>query len=234
MKKIATLCGLTLFGFLLSCQSPQIQTNNPDMPRNVYLDGGSSTVAVILCHGRGQNPTGKVVNPLRKGIHEQLGYHTLSLQMPTGGSDEQAYVKHFPEAYKRIGAAIDVLRNEKGVKTVYLMGHSMGSRMATACLSEHPESKVSGFIGVGIRNGGGPPLDSLRNLQTALQRSPDLKVLDVYGDGGDKIDFKQATVRSALASSRYKQVLVPGADHQFSSREKQMVDEVVNWLKEQK
>jgi hypothetical protein len=44
------------------------------------LDGGASKVGVILCHGQNQYPTWKVVDLLRKGIHEQLGCHTLSLQ----------------------------------------------------------------------------------------------------------------------------------------------------------
>ena len=108
------------------------------------------------------------------------------------------------------------------------------SRMATGYLSENPESKVSGFIGVGIVNGGGIPLDSLTNLKIALQKSPELRVVDVYGDGGDGVDAKSAKARSFLISDRYKQILIPKADHQFSSGEKQMVNEVVNWLKEQK
>ena len=106
--------------------------------------------------------------------------------------------------------------------------------MATGYLSENPESKVSGFIGVGIVNGGGIPLDSLTNLKIALQKSPELRVVDVYGDGGDGVDAKSAKARSFLISDRYKQILIPKADHQFSSGEKQMVNEVVNWLKEQK
>ncbi len=174
------------------------------------------------------------MNPLCKGINEQLGYHTLSLQIPTGGTKWQAYKNFFPDAYKRIDAAVQVLRSEKGVKTIYLMGHSMGSRMATGYLSEKPESGIAGFIGVGVRIGGDVPFNSLLNLKTALQNSPNLKVVEVYSDGGDGIDARQALKRSSLVSARYKQILIPGADHQFSYGEKQMVDAVVNWLKAQK
>jgi len=49
---------------------------------SAYLDGGTSKIGLILCHGRGAYPTWKVVDPLRKKINERLGYHTLSLQMP--------------------------------------------------------------------------------------------------------------------------------------------------------
>ena len=234
MKKFTMVVAAALVGFLLSCQTAQVKTDSPNMPSNAYLDGGTSTVGVILCHGRAQHPTWKVVDPLRKGIHGQLGYHTLSLQMPVGGSDWRSYKKFFPEAYQRIDAALEFLRNEKGVKTIYLMGHSMGSRMATGYLSEKPEANISGFIGVGVRIGGDVPLNSLRNLKIALKKSPGLQVADVYGDGGDGVDAKQAQKRSSLVSDRYQQILIPGADHQFDSGEKQMVDAVVNWLKAQK
>jgi hypothetical protein len=55
------------------------------MPEGEYLDGGLSKVCVVLAHGQGLSPNSQVVGPLRKGIHRELGYHTLSLQMPTIG-----------------------------------------------------------------------------------------------------------------------------------------------------
>ena len=233
LKRLKTAFIYVLLALFLSCQSVQIKTANPNMPINAYLDGGKSTVGVILCHGRGQYPTWRVVDPLRKGIHEQLGYHTLSLQMPTADVDWHVYRNYFPNAYKRIGVAIQVLRNEKGVETIYLMGHGMGSWIAAGYLSENSESNISGFIGVGIRYYNAKPIDSRMTLQIAMQKSPHLKVLDVYGDGGEGIDAFYAKNRSFLVSDRYKQILIPGADHQFFTGEKEMVSEVINWLKEQ-
>jgi len=195
---------------------------------SAYLDGGASKVAVILCHGRAQHPRWKVVDPLRKEINKQLGYHTLSLQLPGQGKDWEKYAEVFPRAYEEIQAGIDFLRKEKGVSKIYLMGHSMGSRMATAFLAEHPDSGIAGFIGVGIKNGGKYPLDSNSNL-----RKINIPVLDVYGDGGDGEDKIEAEVRSDMASDRYKQVLIPKADHQFNRGEEEMVKAVVDWLKKQ-
>ncbi|MFC1862740.1 alpha/beta hydrolase [Thermodesulfobacteriota bacterium] len=166
-------------------------------------------------------------------VFTSMGYHTLSLQMPTADVDWRVYKKYFPDAYKLIGTAIQVLRNEKGVETIYLMGHGMGSWIAAGYLSENPESEISGFIGVGIRYYNARPNDSRMTLLIAMQKSPALKVLDVYGDGGEGIDAVLAKKRSFLISDRYKQVLIPGADHQFFTGEKKMVNEVVNWLKEQ-
>jgi dienelactone hydrolase len=190
-----------------------------------YLDGGTSKVGVILCHGRGQHPTWKVVEPLRKGIHEKLGYHTLSLQMPAGKKQWEAYAADFPRARSEIEAGIAFLRNEKKVERIYLMGHSMGSRMATSYLANNPKAPIAGFVGVGIRNGGGEPLDSNANLRRVT-----IPVVDIYGDGGDGVDLKQAKARSDMVSDRYTQVLIPGASHTFDGHEGEMLKAVVDWL----
>lgn len=219
--------------FLLGLLSSSVfaaSAEYPGLPRNAYLDGGASKVGVILAHGRGQHPTWDVVNPLRKGIHEELGYHTLSLQMPTGSGGWKSYIDYFPESYKRIQAAIDFLRKEKKVEKIYLMGHSMGSRMTTGFLAEYPDSGVAGYIGVGVRNGGDAPLNSYQNLKTVT-----IPVVDIYGDGGDGKDADHADRRAEFAEERenYTQVLIKGADHRFNGEEKEMVKAVVDWLKEQ-
>lgn len=234
MRRLVIAVALLPLCFLLGCLPARINTSNPDLPHHAYLDGGGSRVGVILCHGRGQHPTAHVVNPLRLAIHGQLGYHTLSLQMPAPQAPWALYREFFADAYKRIWAAIRVLRQEKGVKTIYLLGHSMGSRMASGFLARFPEAGVAGFIGVGVRNNGRPPLDSVRNLQLALQRNPRLMVLDVYGDGGDGRDAQHAQKRAKLVGDRYRQILIPGADHRFIRGEEEMVAVVVRWLGEQK
>jgi len=130
LKKVTV--SLILFCFTITLFADELTGNG--VPDNAYLDGGKSDKAVILCHGRGQHPTWDVVDPLRKGIHEKLGYHTVSLQMPAPGGNWRSYEEHFPDAYARIAATVKVLQG-KGIKRIYLMGHSMGSRMATAYLA---------------------------------------------------------------------------------------------------
>lgn len=194
---------------------------------SAYLDGDGSKTGVILCHGRGQHPAWKVVDPLRKGIHEKLGYHTLSLQMPTGKKGWKDYAIDFPRASQEIEAGIAFLRDEKKVERIYLMGHSMGSRMATSYLANNPDALIAGFVGVGIRNGGGDPLDSKANL-----RRVNIPVVDIYGDGGDGVDLKHAKARSGMVSDRYRQVLIPGASHTFDAQEDEMLNAVIDWLSE--
>lgn len=231
IKKLNSLKSFTVFViafFLTACQTDSVKTDIPNMPSNAYLDGKNSTVGVVLCHGRGKYPTWLVVDPLRKGINQQLGYHTLSIQMPTVDGKWWEYESLFPDAYRRIDAAVRYLKEEKNVQKVYLMGHSMGSRMATAYLNQNPDSGIAGFIGVGIRNEGGGRLDSNLNLRMVT-----LPVLDLYGDGGDGKDAEHARIRSDMVDDRYQQVLIPGANHKFTQHEKQMVDSVVSWLRKQ-
>jgi hypothetical protein len=196
----------------------------------LYLDGGASKVAVILSHGRGGGPDAHVVGPLRKAIHSELGFHTLSLQLPNAKKNAKKYPADFPQAYATMKEGVEFLRKEKGADTINLMGYSMGSRMATAFLAEHPELGITGFIGVGVRNGKGTGgvLDSLANLL----RAPTLPIFDVWGTGGDGKDAKHAKFRSVLAKrGDYQTHVIEGATHSYDGYEDTVNAAVIGWLK---
>ncbi len=189
-----------------------------------YIAGVDSDVAVILAHGRGKHPAWKVVNPLRKGISRQLGYHTLSLQMPNKNKKWKEYAIDFPEAYQTIKKGIQFLRNEKGVSKIFLMGHSMGSRMISAFMYTHPHEPISGLIVAGCRNNGGFPLSCDENLTGVA-----VPVLDIWGEK-DEEDARAARKRMSMISSKYAQVSVPGANHKFEGFNNELVSIVVAWL----
>lgn len=201
------------------------------MPKGEYLDGKGSRVAVVLAHGQGLDPDAFVVGPLRRAIHAELGFHTLSLSMPTlpgARSPErfEEYASTFPEAYARIQAAIDFLRRDKGVERVYLMGHSMGGRMVSGFLANTPDAPVAGLIGVGLLAGGKEPLNTNLNL-----RKVRVPVIDIYAEN-DR-DAKAAQFRRPLVSDRFVQVPVPGATHDYRGYEKVVADAVNGWLRKQ-
>lgn len=231
---------LTVFVYGISMLASIAWAEQPD---GAYLDGGSSKVGVILVHGRfggHGNARSPVVNPLRIAIHERLGFHTLSLEYPQSrrsrsGTDEAG---NFPAAYQRLDSAIAFLTKEKGVTQIYVMGHSLGTRITISYLADHPVPALRGYIGVGVYGGGrcgegvASPLDSLCNLKTILRQKPDLPVIDVVAMG-DETDVRFANGRSALVSPTYQQVRVEGADHLFRANEDEMVNAVVDWLKRQ-
>jgi predicted alpha/beta-hydrolase family hydrolase len=201
-----------------------------EMPKGEYLEGKGSKVGVILAHGQGWDPDSHVVGPLRRVINKELGFHTLSLQMPIipgkrSPETFQEYASTFPDAYKTIQAAIDFLKKEKGVERVYLMGYSMGGRMTTAFLANHPDSGIVGYIGVGLVAGGEEPLNTNFNL-----RKVKIPVLDIYAENDQ--DAKFAQNRKSFVSERFKQVPIAGAKHDYKGYDKQIADAVIPWLQE--
>lgn len=201
------------------------------MPQGEFLESKGPTVAVILAHGQGLDPDGNVVGPLRRAIHQELGFHTLSLAMPKlagspSGEMVDEYEATFPDAYARIQAAIDFLKKDKGAQHIYLMGHSMGGRMTSGFLASHPDAPVAGFIGVGLLAGGKEPLNTNLNL-----RKVKVPVLDVYAEN-DR-DAKAAEFRKSYVSERFVQVPVPGAKHDYRGHERAVADAVNGWLRKQ-
>ncbi len=202
-----------------------------EMPKGAYLEGKDSKVGVILSHGQGLDPDSQVVGPLRRTINKELGFHTLSLQMPVipGKSSPekfQEYASTFPEAYKTIQAGIDFLKKEKGVERIYLMGYSMGGRMTTAFLAQNPDSGVIGYIGVGLLGGGQEPLNTNLNLKKVK-----VPVIDIHAD--TDLDAKSAEFRKPFVSDHYKQVVIPGAKHDYRGYDNQIAKAVIAWLKQQ-
>jgi hypothetical protein len=216
------------FIFLLFFASNAVHA---EMPKGEYLAGKESNTGLILAHGQGADPDSNVVGPLRKAINRELGYHTLSLQMPVlpGAKSPDKYLEYistFPEAYKTIQAGIDFLMKEKGVKRIYLMGYSMGGRMTSGFLAQNPVCGISGYIGVGLMGGGEEPLNTNLNLKKI-----NLPVIDIYADNGP--DAKSAEFRKPLVSDRYVQVVIPGAKHDYHGYDGQVAAAVISWLKQQ-
>lgn len=202
--------------------------NASPLDNAVILDGGDSKYGVVLAHGKGKHPTWLVVNPLRKGINEELGYHTISLQMPTGYDHWKDYADGFDDAFASFRSAIDYLKSQKGVSKVYLIGHSMGSRMASAYIDQNSDHGIAGLVVAGCRNNGGSPLACDQNLQGVT-----IPVLDIWGGNNGK-DSRAASERTDLISNSYKQVEVYDANHKFEGYEDELVEETVKWLKAQK
>lgn len=193
-----------------------------------FLKGKETAMAVVLAHGRGEGPDGKVVGPLRKAIHNELGFTTLSLQMPVlPGRDFRIYAPAFPDAYKTLQTAIDFLTKEQGVTRIYLLGYSMGARMTTSFLATQPHHAVIGFIGVGLLQGGGDPLDANQNLLRVR-----LPILDVYADN-TPLDLRSAENRKSLASGNYTQVRMEGAEHSFQGYDAKLAEAIIAWIRVQ-
>ncbi len=106
--------------------------------------------AVILIHGLGVHPDWpQVIQPLRVALAER-GFHTLSIQMPVLDNtfDAPAYVPLLADADKRIQASIKYLKQQDWAPTA-LIGHSLGSTMASHYLANH-RHPFKRFVGIGM------------------------------------------------------------------------------------
>ena len=152
---------------------------------------GSPAVGVILLHGRGQNPDGNVVGPLRLSLND-LGYTTLSIALPIPAdsnsngvlTDFEDYVADvtgpnivFPELYARVRAAESELQGH-GVDRAVLIGFSLGSRMGAAFMARGAPGALPllGYAGIGLYANSIDPLNGAATLDEIA-----VPVLDLYG-----------------------------------------------------
>jgi len=197
----------------------------PKGGQHLFL-AGDKPVGLLLAHGRGKYPSWLVVEPLRHAVNRQLGYYTLSLQMPNDDIDWQDYADEFPNAYRVFEQGIARLQRQ-GVRKIFLMGHSMGARMASAYLAIHEDAPIAGLIVAGCRNNGQDPLACDHNLQLI-----DIPVLDIWGAASAK-DVAAGNQRRYFKSAEYTQVAIDNANHAFEGKEDEMVDAVIAWLRRQ-
>ena len=95
--------------FKIAYAFPSRSLGTSTSKNSVYLQGNKT--GVILAHGRGKYPTWKVVNPLRKAINKELGFATLSIQMPTYEDHHwKVYGENFNETEIHIKEAVKFLK----------------------------------------------------------------------------------------------------------------------------
>jgi len=193
---------------------------------------GPSDRAVILLHGIGVHPDWpEVINPLRSTLPDN-GWSTLSVQMPILANDAAVadYAPLFDEVAPRVDASIKYLQ-EKGHKTIVLLGHSLGASMGATYLAGGNKQQIKGLVAIGmsvIENN--DKMNSALALQTIR-----IPVLDIYGsrDLETVLDSVKLRARSARMAKNpdYQQIQIEGADHFFVGVENSLHRRVYGWLK---
>lgn len=189
--------------------------------------------AVILLHGIGVHPAWPdVIEPLRMELPD-LGWHTLSLQMPVLNNEakDTDYPPLFPEVPTRIQAGVDFLKN-KGIDTIVLAGHSLGATMASYYLStiQEPAVKAFAILSGGFGIPGEDNMDSLENFK----KINNTRIVDIYGseDRQPVLDVikKRKELAKQLHKSRYQLIKVHGANHFYRGKENELVNALNGWL----
>jgi hypothetical protein len=178
--------------------------------------------AILLLHSVGSHPDFGVIGQLRAHLFD-LGYTTLSIQLPVQGRDaklEDYYPKVFGDAKDRIGRALQWLKNE-GFEKPVLLSHTMGSWMANEYLDErHGKGEISAWICM-----------SLTGSYSWTARTYGFPILDVYAEK-DIAPTLQSNGRRKLAliQSGSRQFMVSGAEADFGTKERGLAEEIRRFL----
>jgi pimeloyl-ACP methyl ester carboxylesterase len=188
----------------------------------LYLQGESDK-GIILAHGKGMNPDFKVVKPLRLALNKDVGFHTLSLQMPNQYEAYEDYEKEQLNVNNMIDQAISFLQS-KGVRTIYLMGHSLGAGMTSSYLISHPNAPIEGYIAIGCRGNKSKLISCTDNMPKIT-----FKTFDIWGRENSE-DENFALQRAPLVGAHYRQYGVEGANHVLDGSMDFVVEEIERWL----
>ena len=184
----------------------------------------------IIAHGIGVHPDWQqVVYPLRTSL-PTLGWYTLSLQMPilANEAEEAQYAVLMKEVAPRLDAGVAFLK-ERGMEKIVIIGHSLGSTMASYYLST-ADRDIEGFVAIGMSAGTLITGAGSAELVTTIK----IPMLDLYGsvDSPEVLSAvpEREQAKSDSAGKDYASRKIEGANHFFDGKEDKLVDAVHTWL----
>jgi alpha/beta superfamily hydrolase len=193
----------------------------PARPRILAIltePSGAAGGGIVIVHGLGVHPDWGLIGGLRTGLAD-TGYVTLSVQMPVLSADatRDDYRDTLPEAGDRIAAAIAHLR-AKGVTNIAIVSHSMGASMANAYLARPGALPILAWAPVGMFG--------------AFAVPPKEPVLDLIAEREIELVAESAPARAQTlpTDACSRQVTIPGTDHYFDNRQKELVRAIAAFL----
>jgi pimeloyl-ACP methyl ester carboxylesterase len=203
---------------------------------NLLAETKGAKVAVMLVHGVGVHPDHGVIGALRSKLHD-MGYTTLSVQMPVAKSEgatvDDYYPGLFPQAGERIAMAARYLQS-KGYQRIVLVSHSMGSWMANVYVKETPDAPFAAWISMGLTGRyWGASLISIPwfNIEWGVGKLK-LPILDVYGENDLAPTLAGARQRANALNHipRSEQVMIKGADHHYVGKENELAEVIHRYI----
>ncbi len=185
----------------------------------IYTVATNAKAGLVIVHGMGVHPDWGLIGVLRSELPDH-GYTSLSVQMPVLSNEAKPedYASTFGEASERIAAAVNFF-TAQGLKKIFLVSHSMGSRMVRHHLITNPQVRVSGWVSIGM--GGNEDYKDII-----------LPVLDLYGENDTPAVLQNAKKR-AVSIAKHKasqQTTVPGAEHFFNTHRGELLNSVRGFL----
>lgn len=189
----------------------------------LYTEVKSARASIVLVHGIGVHPDHGVIGALRTRLAD-LGYTTLSIQMPVAAADAgpQAYAPLFPDAGDRIAQTAQWLKG-RGQERLVLLSHSMGSMMAGHYLDgAYGATPFRAWIALGLG----------REFSAATSSYP-FPVLDGYGEHDLEavLATAEARKRALRTSDGSRQIRIGGADHFYAGHEAELAAAIDAFLR---
>jgi pimeloyl-ACP methyl ester carboxylesterase len=199
---------------LVSGEAVWLEAPRTEKFLGIYAEVKGAKGAIILAHGLGVHPDYGVIGDLRTQLAEG-GYATLSVQMPILAAEAPPgrYPVLFWEADARFAGALTYLRRKRYDK-IWIVSHSMGSRMANHYISTHPQVPLAGWVSLSISSGDIGPFKPIK-----------FPVYDVYAEN-DLDAVLNGASRRAETLKRMRgssQTMMYGTDHYFARKEKDLV-----------
>ena len=200
---------------------------------NLYTENNAEKEygAAIIVHGMGVHPNWPdIIHPLRSQLAE-LGWHTLSVQMPILPNDakDDEYAPLFPGVAPRLRAA-EKFFTDKGIKNIVIVAHSLGATMAANYLANNKNS-TQAMVAIGA-TGAFFKVEKL-NFFDSLKKFK-IPLMEIYGGEDMNVVMDSARQKAQIAKQAnikgYIQIKVPGANHFFTGKEEQLIQHVNKWL----
>ncbi len=193
----------------------------------LHAEGKPGMPAIVLAHGVGVHPDHSIIGLMRARLND-LGYTTTSIQLPVQDKNaavDDYFPKVFPDAADRMAKAAEWLRGRGHTRPI-LLSHSMGAWMANVYLdAAHETTPYRAWVVMGLTGG----------YSWGMRRYA-LPILDVYGEA-DITPVLGAAGRRKFAlkdGNGSRQVMIPGADHFYAGREKELATAIDAFVRELK
>ena len=151
------------------------------------------------------------------------------VMLQADGRDFLSIYTEADEAIPRIQAAIDYLK-QQGNEQIVLIAHSCSVHMSMHYLDRHGDEQIDGFVGIGM---GATDYKQPMASPFPLHKLT-IPVLDIFGADDYPAVHRLAPGRwskmQEAGNPASKQTIVEGANHYFTDRGDELLENVGSWL----
>lgn len=224
----------------------QLETGRVDGTLQWLEVGGSKTFAiftataripqggVILLHDVGAHgDSAQLIAPLRRQL-AQYGWACLSVHVPSFHEQRVIPAAELTKQMQDVLGAASQWLAQKNIRPVVVLAHGASAAAAAAALSANP-GEIRALVALSPR----APTSSDTPLSVpAVYKSLTIPLLDAYGERDYPLVVQAAAARAAAkhpaspaAQSAFRQMVIPGADHEYRGQEDLLTRRIVGWLR---